>query len=250
MSFRQHFLLIPLDMEHRFLIRGICHRTNHPAYPVKIIRRNFCCRICHIFRSFLHLCIKRHHGIKGIGTIRNPFQYIGILSMLRADMYQTNKIIAVDTDGTIHAALPRISIRSIWIVRCSLIMRRKHIFHIFHRNLALRYQCPWQIIGLRCKIRIRSIQVVCVWIQAAQHIPRTRCIVHMICIVMAAKSFARIQSAIHGKIQVMIRNKLPHICGTHMIFLHGKCIIQIKCINSKLIGITTYASSGTRRAIQ
>ena len=84
MSFRQHFLLIPLDMEHRFLIRGICHRTNHPAYPVKIIRRNFCCRIGHIFRSFLHLRIKRHHGIKGIGTIRNPFQYIGILSMLRA----------------------------------------------------------------------------------------------------------------------------------------------------------------------
>ena len=222
-------------MEHRFLIRGICHRTNHPAYPVKIICRNFCCRIGHIFRSFLHLRIKRHHGIKSIGAICNPLQHIGILSMLRADMHKTNKIIAVDTDGTIHATLPRISIRSIWIVWRPLIMRRKHIFHIFHSKLPLRYQRPWQIIGLRCKIRIRSIPVVCVWIQTPQHIPRTRCIVHMICIVMAAKSFPRIQTAIHGKIQVIIRNKLPHIYRTHMIFLDGKCIIQIKCINSKLI---------------
>ena len=114
-------------------------------------------------------------------------------------------------------------------------MCRQNIFHIFHCNLLLRHHAPRNIIRSRSKVCIRTVPFLCVRIQITFHKPCTRCIVYMICIIMAAKSITWVEHTIHRKIQMIFFNKFFQVCRAHVLFLLSESIFQIKGINSQLV---------------
>ena len=57
----------------------------------------------------------------------------------------------------------------------------------------------------------------------------------MIGIIMRAERIARIQAAVHRKIQMIFLNKLPKIRRAHVLLLFSERILQIQRINAKLI---------------
>ena len=75
-------------------------------------------------------------------------------------------------------------------------MRRQDVLHIFGRDLALRDHAPGKIVALRGVIRIRSVPDISMRVEIAQHIPRTRCVIYMVCIIMASKRVSRIQGSV------------------------------------------------------
>ena len=212
MPFCHHMFLITFDMEYGLFIGGIRHCRNHPAGPVEIVRRHFCCRIGEIVWCSRHFCIEWHKHIKRIGRKRYPLQNTRIRRLIRAHLNHRKKIIAVNTDGTERSLFRLIAISSIWIVRRSLIVGRQHILHILHGHFFLRDHAPRQIIRVRSVIRVCSVPFPSVWIQATLHIPCTRRIIDMVCIVVASKGIPGIQFAVHRQIQMILLNKFPHIC--------------------------------------
>ena len=193
MAFRCHLFLITFDMEHGFAIRSIGHGCDHTAHPVEVLGGDFSVGSGQVAGCRIHVRVERSQHIKCIGCKRQPLDWLA----LRAHLNQSHNIITVNTNGTICSTHSFIPIRSIRIIGRSLIMGRKHIFYIFHRDLLLRHHAPGQIIGKRCVLCIRAIPDLCTGIQGPQHIPGSCGIVYMVGIVMASKGISG------GKIAVL-----------------------------------------------
>ena len=118
------------------------------------------------------------------------------MSGLRAHLDHCEKIVPVDADRAVCTAQGLIPVSGIRIIRRSLEMGGQDVFDVLHRHLFLRYHAPRKIIRNRCEIRMRSVPHLRVRIQIALHEPRTRRVVYMIRIVMAAERVARMKLAI------------------------------------------------------
>ena len=148
-SVRLDCQLVTLHMNNGCSVRGIGHGRNETAVPVEIIGGNLFCGIGKILRSSGNTCIKRHQYVECIGGKGQPLDYSRILRLIRAHLDHSNKVISINANRTVFAALRKISAMGIRIVWCALIMGGKHVFDILYGQLFLRHQTPWNIIGLR-----------------------------------------------------------------------------------------------------
>ena len=218
-SFGQNMFLITLNMEDGLLIGSVSHGSDHSAGPVEVIRGYFAGCVGEVIRSCLDIGIKRHHHIESIGSKGQPLNGFDVIRTVIVNLNQGHKVIAVDADGTVgtpHIAFPVSGIRVVW---CSLEVGGEDIFHIFNGDFPFRNHAPWNIVGIWCEICSRAIPAPCARIQAAAHIPCTRCIVNVVGIIMAAKSISWIENAVHSQIQVIFLNKIFQIGGAHVFLL-------------------------------
>ena len=146
--------------------------------------------IVYIVLPYIH---SAREGVRRLGSLLEQY---GTYEMNGIAFQDADEICPVYTNRTIRPLHGFISIRCIRIVWCALKMRRKHIFYIFDRHLFLRNHAPRDIIRKWCKVRVRSIPVHCTRIQAACHIPCSRCIVYMIRVIMTAKNISWIKCSI------------------------------------------------------
>ena len=104
-SVRLDCQLVTLHMDNRGSVGGIGHGSNETAVPVKIIGRNLFCGIGKILRSSGNTRIKRHQHIECVGGKSQPLDYSRILRLIRTHLDHSHKVIAVNTNHTVFAAL-------------------------------------------------------------------------------------------------------------------------------------------------
>ena len=114
----------------------------------------------------------------------------------RQHLDHRQEIVPVNTDGAVSTFHALLSIGSIRIIGCSLKMGGEYVFYILHSDLLLRHHTPWQIIGDRRVICIRSIPDTGIRIQITLHKPGTWSIVDVVRIIMASKCISRIQHTV------------------------------------------------------
>ena len=211
--------LITLNMEDRFLIGSVCHSSDHSAGPVEVVCGDVAGCVGEIIRSCLDICVKWHHDVESVGCKCKPLDGLDIIRTIIINLNQRHKVIAVNADRTVGATHIALSVSGIRVVRGSLEMRRENIFHILYSNFLFRHHAPWNIVGIWCEVGSRTVPAPCARIQAAAHIPCTRCIVNVVGIIMAAKSISWIENAVHSQIQVIFLNKIFQIGGAHVFLL-------------------------------
>ena len=129
------------------------------------------------------------------------------------------------------------------VVLRALIIGRKHVFHVFHGDLALGHHAPRQIVGFGGEVRVGAVPHEGSGIQAAQHIPRPGRVVAVIRVAVAAQRrpnvevlrFRRVY-AVQAQIQMVFPDEVRQIGRAEVILSFAQRVLEVKIVDSLLIG--------------
>ena len=223
-------------MEDGLAVSGIGHGGDHPADPVKALGGDFAGGAGEVGRGGVHIGIERHHRIEGIGRIGDPLHRAELLRQIRAHLGQRHEAVAVDADRTVGTLALRVAIGGIRVIRSALIVRRQQVFHVFRCDLPLRDHTPGQVVRMRGIVCIGAFPDPGVGVQMPQHEPGTRCVIHMVSIVVAAEGIARVEAAVQREVEVVLVHKGLQVLRAHVVFLCAAGVGKVEAVDAELVG--------------
>ena len=131
-------------------------------------------------------------------------------------------------------------------------MGAQHILHIFDGDFAFRLASPRNIVGNRLMIGILTIPLLVVRVEEALHVPGTRSVVHVVGIGVGAERVTRVERSgiLHRQVKMVAFDELGQIGGAHVSSCSPNASSRSNSSMPSWFGMVTYASSGTRLAIQ
>ena len=233
---RKDAQLIPLGVDEALGIRGIRHGGDHPADPVEAVGGHLFGGAGQVLRRGGHIGVERHHGIERVGGISHPLNGALLRRDVRTDLDKSHKVVAVDADGAVHAALALVAVAGVGVIGRALVVGGQHIFDILRGQLLLGHHAPGQVIGARGVVGVRAVPDPGVGIEGAEHVPGTGRVVNVVGVVVAAKSVPRVQASVQRQVEMIGREELPQVRRAHIVFFVAIGIVQVKAVDAQLVG--------------
>src|SRR5699024_9046252 len=116
----------------------------------------------------------REHRDQRVERVRgeaHPLQGAVALGQVRADLQESERVVAVDADGAGRAALRLGAAGGVRVVDGALVVGAEYVLDVLDREQTLRSPVPGEGVGVRARAGVPAVPVLAGGVQGALHVP-------------------------------------------------------------------------------
>ena len=212
----------------------ICQRAEQAAAPIEVFCGDIQSNLAQIIRQFVRVGINGEKSVKRCGPEADPFDRFDAFRNACADLAYGSNACPVDSDRAVHPALSGVTV-GVGVVRRSLIVRGKQIFHIFYGYFSVRDKGPGDVIALRGKLCIFAVPAMRSRGKIPAHKPCPGSVVNMIHISAGSEDISRVEFSSLVEVKMVFGDEVPQIFGAEVFFSCSESVFKVKSVHPELI---------------